>query len=94
MRKKNAKTCNNLQKFAKTQKKYAKMRKIVQKLKKKKRQNCAELRKSLQNISCKIKKLAQLEKNCTDGVTRVTLFSYLCPLPPSTCIVICLIVEK
>ena len=36
--------------------------------------NCAKMRKNIQKIVCKPNKLAQLNKNSIDGVTRITLF--------------------
>ena len=54
------------------------MRKNVQQIEKT-RQNYAKMRKIVQKIVCTPKKLAQLEKVCSDGVTRVPLFLHLSP---------------
>ena len=53
-----------------------KTRKNMQKFAKP-QQNCAKMRKIVQKNVCKLKKLAQLEKISTDGVSHVTLFLHL-----------------
>ena len=44
----------------------------------KKMQKHNKIVQNAQKIACRPEKLAQLEKICTDGVTRVTLFLHLC----------------
>ena len=41
-------------------------------------QNVAYICKIVGEIVCKPEKFAKLEKICTDGITRVTLFWHLC----------------
>ena len=54
-----------------------KMRKNLQKFAKPRR-NCAKMRKIVPKIKCKPNKFAQVEKMCTDSVTRITLFLHHC----------------